>query len=215
MKIPFELPSFYPILDADLLARRGVRAVDAGEAILEGGARILQFRHKSFFSRDTFDEARVIAHLCAEAGALFVMNDRADMAILVGSALHLGQDDLPPADARAILPVGSIIGYSTHNRRQLRQADGEPVDYVAVGPIYQTGSKRNPDPALGVDELKKLRSLTEKPLVAIGGITRATAPAVWMAGADSVAVIGDLVPDDCSKETLRARTKEWLQLQKK
>ena len=215
MSTPLELPAFYPILDTGFLDRRGVRAVDAAEAILEGGARILQFRHKSFFSRDTFDDARAIAGLCAQAGALFVLNDRADMAMLLGSALHLGQEDLPPADARAIMPGGRIIGYSTHNQNQLREADREPVDYIAIGPVFQTGSKRNPDPVLGVDALSRLRGLTRKPLVAIGGITRATAPAVWKAGLDSVAVISDLIPDDGSKETLRARTEEWLQLQKK
>ena len=215
MTIPLVLPAFYPILDTELLDLRGVRAVAAAEAILEGGARILQFRHKLFFSRDTFGQASAIAGLCAEAGALFVMNDRADMAMLLGSALHLGQEDLPPADARAIMPAGSTIGYSTHNLHQLCEADREAIDYIAIGPVFQTGSKRNPDPVLGVDQLKSLRGVTRKPLVAIGGITRATAPAVWEAGVDSVAVIGDLIPDDCSKETLRARTQEWLQLRKK
>lgn len=209
-----DLPAFYPILDTELLASRGLGTVAAAETILEAGARILQYRHKLFLSRDNFDEASKIAKLCSQAGALFVMNDRADMAMLLGSALHLGQDDLPPADARRLLP-GAIIGFSTHNERQFREADREPVDYIAIGPMFPTASKRNPDPVVGVDALKRLRGLTGKPLVAIGGITRANAAAAWTAGADSVAVIADMIPEHCSKECLRQRTTEWLQLQKK
>ena len=209
-----DLPAFYPILDTELLASRGLGAVAAAETILEAGARILQYRHKLFFSRDNFEEAFTIAGFCSQAGALFVMNDRADMAMLLSSALHLGQDDLPPSDARRLLP-GAIIGFSTHNERQFLEADREPVDYIAIGPMFPTASKRNPDPVVGVDELKKLRGLTGKPLVAIGGITRANAAAAWTAGADSVAVIADMIPEHCSKECLRQRTTEWLQLQKK
>lgn len=209
-----DLPAFYPILDTELFASRGLGAVAAAETILEAGARILQYRHKLFFSRDNFEEASTIAGFCSQAGALFVMNDRADMAMLLGSALHLGQDDLPPSAARRLLP-GAVIGFSTHNERQFREADREPVDYIAIGPMFPTASKRNPDPVVGVDELKRLRGLTGKPLVAIGGITRGNAAAAWAAGADSVAVIADMIPEHCSKESLRQRTTEWLQLQKK
>ena len=193
------LPAFYPIIDADL-----VSAVDAAEAMLQAGARILQYRKKSFFSRAAFEEAGRIAELCRGAGALFVVNDRADIAILLNAALHLGQDDLAPADARRILPAGSIIGFSTHNEQQLRAADLEPVDYLAIGPIFATGSKQNPDPVVGLDRLRSLRSITAKPLVAIGGITRDLAPLVFEAGADSVAIIGDLIPN------VRARAEEWM-----
>ncbi len=99
------------------------------------------------------------------------------------------------ADARRILPAGSIIGFSTHNEQQLRAGDSEPVDYLAIGPIFATGSKLNPDPVVGLDRLRTLRPLTQKPLVAIGGITRELAPQVFEAGADSVAIIGDLFPN--------------------
>jgi thiamine-phosphate pyrophosphorylase len=133
-----------------------------------------------------------------------VVNDRADVAKLLGAALHLGQDDLAPSDARRILPASSIIGFSTHNEQQLRAGDAEPVDYLAIGPIFATGSKQNPDPVVGVDRLRALRALTQKPLVAIGGITRELAPQVFQAGADSVAIIGDLFPN------LRARAEEWI-----
>ena len=194
------VPNFYPIVDN----------ADAAEAILEAGARILQFRHKSFFLRDVFEQAQRIAALCRDAGALFVINDRADIAMLLDAALHLGQDDLPPADARRIMPPGRIVGYSTHNADQLRAGDREPVDYLAIGPIFTTGSKQNPDPVVGLDRLRTLRALTQKPLVAIGGITRETALSVFEAGADSVAIIGDLYPQPRTKASLRARAEEWL-----
>jgi thiamine-phosphate pyrophosphorylase len=189
-----KLPPFYPIVDS----------VAAAEALLEAGARILQFRHKSFFSRQALEEASQIAELCRSAGALFMVNDRADIAKLLNAGLHLGQDDLAPSDARRILPAPSIIGFSTHNEDQLRSGDLEPVDYLAIGPIFATGSKQNPDPVVGLDGLRALRSLTPKPLVAIGGITRELAPKVFEAGADSVAIIGDLLPD------VRQRAEEWM-----
>ena len=210
--VQLNLPRFYPVLDTELLARRGLPVAAAAEAVLEGGARILQFRHKTFFSRDVFDEASLVAQLCDSAGSFFVMNDRADFAMLLRCWLHLGQDDLPPADARKILPARSIIGFSTHNERQLREADREPVDYLAFGPIFETRSKQNPDPVAGVEELKRVRPLTGKPLVAIGGITRERAAAVRAAGADSIAVVSDIIPEECSKKTVRERTEEWLQL---
>ncbi len=147
----FRLPAFYPVLDTGVLASRGLSATAAAEAILDAGARVLQFRHKEFFSRAVFEEAERVAALCRAANALFVMNDRADLAALLGAALHLGQDDLAPADARKILTPDGVIGFSTHNREQLRAADAEPVDYLAIGPIFATGSKQNPDPVLGVD----------------------------------------------------------------
>lgn len=202
-----KLPAFYPVLDADR-----VPAVLAAEAILEAGARILQFRHKSFFSRAAFNDASRISELCRQAGALFVVNDRADMAMLLESALHLGQDDIPPTDARRIMPAVSIIGFSTHNEQQLLAGDTEPVDYLAIGPIFATGSKQNPDPVVGLERLRTLRALTKKPLVAIGGITRESAPQVFKAGVDSVAIIGDLYPNPWTPASLRARVEEWIAL---
>jgi thiamine-phosphate pyrophosphorylase len=191
-----KLPAFYPI----------VSDVATAEALLEAGVQILQYRNKNFFSRQAFDDANRIAGLCRSAGALFVVNDRADVAALLNAALHLGQNDLSPTDARRILPASSIIGFSTHNERQLRAGNTEPIDYLAIGPIFATGSKQNPDPVVGLDRLRALRPLTQKPLVAIGGITRELAPQVFEAGADSVAVISDLFPNP------RARAKEWLEI---
>jgi thiamine-phosphate pyrophosphorylase len=205
----FRLPAFYPILDTGILAGRGLSALDAAEAILDAGARILQFRHKDFFSREVFEESEKVAALCRDVGALFVMNDRADFALLLGAALHLGQDDLHPSDARKLLPPPALIGFSTHNREQLRAGDSYAVDYLAIGPIFATGSKKNPDPVVGGTELRALRSETDKPLVAIGGITRETARSILEAGADSLAVIGDLFPTPLTKAALRQRTAEW------
>jgi thiamine-phosphate pyrophosphorylase len=168
----------------------------------------LQFRHKGFFSRETFRQAREIAALCRDSGAQFIVNDRADIAKLLDAGLHLGQDDLSPSDARLVLN-GATIGFSTHTEAQLRAASAEPVDYLALGPIFGTSTKLNPDPMVGLDELRRLRPLTTHPLVAIGGITRANARSVLDAGADSVAVISDLFPEDGN---IRARVEEWISL---
>lgn len=203
------LPPFYPILDTDTAARREIAPVAAAARILEAGARILQFRHKGFFSRDVFQQAGEIAALCRDAGALFVINDRADIARLLGAALHLGQDDLTPTDARRLLGDRVFIGFSTHNEAQLRAAENEPADYLAFGPIFGTSSKLNPDPVVGLDELRRLRALTSRPLVAIGGITRSNARSVIEAGGDSVAVISDLFPEDGN---IRGRAEEWLRI---
>jgi thiamine-phosphate pyrophosphorylase len=202
------LPRFYPILDSHTAQRRGIDPVAAAGQILEAGARILQFRHKGFFSREIFGTMERIAGLCRNAGVTFVVNDRADLARIFGAALHLGQDDLPPSAARRIVADGTMIGFSTHNDEQLGAAAEEPADYLALGPVFGTVSKENPDPVVGVDGFRRLRPLsTRRPVVAIGGITRENARAVLDAGADSVAVIGDLFPENGD---LRGRVEEWL-----
>jgi thiamine-phosphate pyrophosphorylase len=203
-----KLPRVYPILDTATLTRRQIAPETAAASILEGGAEILQLRHKGHWSRSIFESARSIAALCREAGALFVVNDRADFAMLLGSGLHVGQDDLPPRDAHSLIGSEAVLGFSSHNPAQLCAAGGEPVDYVALGPIFGTASKENPDPVVGVEELRRCRALVDKPLVAIGGITLESAPAVWAAGADSVAVIGGLLPQGGAAE-LRRRMEEW------
>ena len=204
------LPRFYPILDTELLARYALSAQEAAEALLSVGARILQFRHKSDFDRQTFSTAERVAELCRRSNATFVVNDRADIALLLDAALHVGQDDLAPADARKVIGGARTLGFSTHNERQLLASKDEPIDYVAIGPIFTTGSKRNPDPVVGIDELRRLRVLAGRPLVAIGGITRHNALEVMNAGADSVAVVGDLIPQDPNPRTIRQRAEEWM-----
>ena len=207
-----KLPRVYPILDTESLERRGIRPVTAAAAFIEGGAVILQIRHKGHWGREFFEAARQVARLCREGGAELMVNDRADFALLLGAGLHLGQDDLAPRDARRLMGPGAAIGFSSHNQTQLSAAGGEPVDYVALGPVFGTGSKRNPDPVIGVEEIRRCRGLVDKPLVAIGGITLQNAIEVWEAGADSVAVIGGLLPEPATAQSLRERMEEWRRL---
>jgi thiamine-phosphate pyrophosphorylase len=202
-------PRVYPILDTETLAQHGIALDTAAAALLEGGAGILQVRQKGHWTRQVFESARQVACLCREAGALLVVNDRADFAMLLEGGLHIGQEDLAPRDARKLIGPDALLGFSSHNLEQLSAAGGEPVDYVALGPVYPTSSKHNPDPVVGVDEVRRLRPLIDKPLVAIGGITRANAAGAFNAGADSVAVISDLVPQCPTARSLRERMEEW------
>jgi thiamine-phosphate pyrophosphorylase len=208
----FTLPRLYPILDTGTLEARGFPVERAADGFLEGGTGILQFRHKGHWSRAIFEAAQAVARMCRRAGAQLIVDDRADIAMLLDAGLHLGQEDLPPRDARRLMGPDAVIGYSSHNPQQLSATGGEPVNYVAFGPVFPTASKRNPDPVTGVELLRECRALVEKPLVAIGGITRDRAPAVFAAGADSVAVIGDLLPEALTSQSLRQRMEEWQRL---
>jgi thiamine-phosphate pyrophosphorylase len=204
-----KLPAFYPILDTEVALRRGIDPVKAAQQILDAGARILQYRHKAFLSREAFAWLENIAALTQAAGAILIVNDRADLAKMFDAALHLGQDDLLPSVARRVVGPDTMVGFSTHNEVQLRAACDEPVDYLALGPLFGTVTKENPDPTVGLDDFRRLRPLSKRPLVAIGGITRANALQAIDAGADSVAVIGDLFPDDGN---ISARTAEWIRI---
>lgn len=176
------------------------------EAILAGGAKLLQLRAKDVPTGELVALARAAQACAASAGARLIINDRADVAKLVGAAgVHLGQDDLPPAAAREILGPDGVIGISTHNLDQVDAAirDGG-IDYLAFGPIFATTSKRNPDPVQSLGALSVLRGRCRLPLVAIGGITESTAPDVLAAGADAVAVIGAIAgADDPAQATRR------------
>src|SRR5262249_25516291 len=140
---------------------------------------------------------------------LFVLNDRADFAKLLHVALHVGQRDLPPVAARRVIS-DEVMGLSTHNAEELARANEEPVEYLSLGPIFPTTSKDRPDPALGLDGLEKLRPLTAKPLVAIGGIKFENALDVLRVKADSVAVISGLIPEKCDRKSFRRRAEEWI-----
>jgi thiamine-phosphate diphosphorylase len=180
-------------------------------ALLNAGAEIIQYRHKAAFTETQFQEAKQIAELCRRAGARFIMNDRADFARILGCGLHLGQDDLPVASARSLLGPDQPIGLSTHNEQQFREALAQPADYFAVGPIFGTSSKGNPDPEVGLRMLTDLRRLTKLPLVAIGGIGMKSAAAVLESGADSIALISGLLPEEHGNLTaLERRVSEWL-----
>lgn len=204
------LPRLYPILDTLTLERAGVPLLEAASAILEAGAGILQLRHKGHFSRDLFEMAAHLAVMCEQTGVALVVNDRCDIARLLNAHVHVGQDDLMPTFVRQLSGPGTVIGFSTHNRAQLEAANREPVDYHALGPIFATVSKEQPDPVLGLEGLRSLRPLSERPLVAIGGITLHNAAAVLAAGADSVSVIGGLIPERATRTSIRQRTEEWL-----
>ena len=207
------LPRFYPIIDASYFRT----ATDPTSALLrfaselvKGGALLIQYRNKSGSAREMLGHTRELRRVLGDQVKL-IMNDRADLCLAAGfDGVHLGQDDLSPAAARKIFDAtekgGSLwIGYSTHNPEQLRDADRMPVDYIAVGPIFSTSSKANPDPVIGLGGVREARRLTSKPLVAIGGITRQNAQSVLNSGADSVAVISDVVesPHKSTEEFLR------------
>jgi thiamine-phosphate pyrophosphorylase len=157
-----------------------------------------------------FDLAVALNRRCIDRGTTFVMNDRADVARVLGCGLHVGQDDLPCAEARSVMGVG-LLGFSTHNAAQLESAPAE-ADYLALGPIFSTGSKENPDPVVGLKQLREWRRLSKRPVVAIGGITAENARHVIDAGADSVAVIGGLYAGTLTLDLLRERTDAWLRL---
>ena len=209
MHTNFRPRRFYPIIDTAVLAGSGFVPVDVAEEAAAAGAKILQYRHKDNWTQAQFDEAKAIAAICAASEILFIVNDRADFAHLLGAGLHIGQDDLPPVASRKVI-AKSVIGFSTHNALQLRRAGEEPVDYLSLGPIFATQSKQRPDPVVGMDGLAALRVLTTKPLVAIGGITLENAPKVLSAGASSVAVISGILPHSSGRAQLRELLEEWV-----
>lgn len=191
MATPFRFPSrLYPIIDPS--GGPYPDAVALAEAILKGGAPFVQLRCKGMDTRSFVSCARAVQALCACYGAQLIVNDRADIALLVGAAgVHLGQSDLPPTVVRPWLGHGAIIGFSTHNVGQARAAaELGVVDYIGVGPIFPTASKENPDPVIGLDGLREVRRAVNLPIVAIGGITPETMDEVLAAGADAVAMIG-------------------------
>lgn len=195
----FRLPRLYAIIDAGVLASRvpseklTAAVCDFAAELAAGGVTLIQYRAKKLSSREMLSHARELRRVLGPEVTLF-MNDRADLCLAAGfDGVHVGQEDLSPEGARAVLGNRLWVGVSTHNEEQAKRADAAPVDYIAIGPAYQTGSKENPDPVVGLDGIRRVRGLTRKPLVAIGGITRANARAVIEAGADAVAVIGDLI----------------------
>jgi len=175
------------------------------EELAAAGCTLLQYRNKSGDARRMLDEAREL-RVRLGATVKLIMNDRADLCLVSGfDGLHVGQDDLSPESARRIIGPARWLGVSTHNPEQLAEADKTSADYLAIGPIFTTASKAKPDPVVGLAGVRRARELTHKPLVAIGGITRANARSVIEAGADAVAVISDLLrdPGKSAEEFLR------------
>lgn len=195
-------PPLYAILDPSLSS---IPVVDLAGVLADAGVRLMQLRDKGASGgawgpggvrvngRRLLASARELIAQTADRGVKVIVNDRPDIAAIAGAAgVHVGQDDLPVEDARRICGTRCWVGVSTHNMEQLREAASSSADYIAVGPIFPTSSKENPDPVVGLEFLRAARQITSKPLVAIGGITRATVADVWRAGADSVAVIRDI-----------------------
>lgn len=205
---PLRLPRLYAIADAEDLARRGVGVADFARELRAAGVRVLQYRDKSASPREILRNATVIRKAFAGTDCRMILNDRADLAVLAGwNGVHVGQDDLSPEDARRVVGPGRIVGTSTHTDEQVRLADASCADYVAVGPVFATGTKLDAEPVIGLEGVQLARALTAKPIVAIGGITRANAASVWAAGADSVAVISGLFADG---ETVQGVAEDFL-----
>lgn len=186
------LPRLYAILEASRFPDTPALLYVAGE-LQTGGVTLLQYRNKTGSARRILEDARELKRRVSESVRL-IMNDRADLCVAAGfDGVHVGQDDLSPEGARRVIGPGLILGVSTHNPKQLQESNSTSADYLAIGPVFGTSTKENPDPVVGIDGVRRARALTRKPLVAIGGITRENVRTVIEAGADSVAVISDLL----------------------
>jgi thiamine-phosphate pyrophosphorylase len=200
-----KLPRLYAILDASLVPDNEVLYASAQE-LASGGVTLLQYRNKRGNAGQMLEQARELKRRVGGSVKL-IMNDRADLCLAAGfDGVHVGQDDLSPEGARKVIGKNLWLGVSTHNPEQVRQANQTSADYIAVGPVFPTASKPNPDPVIGLEGVRQARVLTRMPLVAIGGITRANARSVIEAGADSVAVISDLLRE------LRKSAEEFLRI---
>ncbi|HZC21808.1 MAG TPA: thiamine phosphate synthase [Candidatus Binatia bacterium] len=198
------LPRLYAILDAGCFPSTPA-LLSAAEELVAAGCTLVQYRNKSGNARVMLEQARELAK--SRNSARLIMNDRADLCLAADfDGVHVGQDDLSPESVRKIIGPDRWLGVSTHNPEQLSEADLTSADYLAIGPVFATSSKERPDPVVGLEGVRRARSLTRKPLVAIGGITRVTAASVIEAGADSVAVISDLLRDP------RKSAEEFLQI---
>jgi thiamine-phosphate pyrophosphorylase len=202
-------PRLYAILDIDLVARRQRAPLDVLDVWLDAGITLIQLRAKTMAAGAMLELADEMAGRCRRRGARFIVNDRADVARMCGAdGVHVGQDDLRPERLRAMYPEPAMIGFSTHNERQIEEAWAQPISYLAVGPVFGTTSKERPDPVIGIDGVRMAAAAASRravPLVAIGGISIALAPQVLAAGAASVAVIADLLVGD-----LATRARDFL-----
>ncbi len=190
---PAGLPRLYAIADIGPL-RSFERLVEFVGELRAAGVELIQYRNKRGGAREMLQHGRELRRVAR--GIRLIMNDRADLALAAEwDGVHVGQEDLSPEGARTVVGERLWVGVSTHNPEQVSEAAKAPVDYVAVGPVFETATKENPDPVIGLEGVRRARELTNKPLVAIGGITRANCRSVIEAGADSVAVIADLLSD--------------------
>jgi thiamine-phosphate pyrophosphorylase len=186
------LPRVYPITDVRLA---GLSHAEQVRRLIDGGATLIQLREKDRPPKQFYPDALEALAVARYRGVRLIVNDRVDIALAVGAdGVHLGQDDLPPAEARKLLGDDKIIGFSTHSIEQARRALEEPIDYIAIGPVFGTSTKENPDPTVGPETVIRVRQIIgpDIPLVAIGGIDITNLRSVLDAGADSAAVIGAL-----------------------
>ena len=200
------LPRLYVILDAALTT---LPERDCALGLAGAGVRLIQYRPKTAPARQLLESSSALAQALVPRGVAFFVNDRPDVAYLAGaSGVHVGQDDLDVEAARRVMGAGKFVGVSTHNLEQFERAAASSADYIAVGPVFSTSSKANPDPVVGIEFLRRVRALTEKPIVAIGGITLERASSVIEAGAESVAVISGILnapdPGDRAKQYINA-----------
>lgn len=194
MSAPLRLPPLYPIVDVrGSSAADRSRALDLAVELARAGADLLQLRAKTQASGDLAGLATAMRERLQPLGCRLIVNDRADIALVAGAAgVHVGDEDLPPSAARRILPEGAIVGYSTHSLAEVEEAAGLPVDYLGFGPVFESPTKPGARRPRGVDALAAVCRAARQPVVAIGGVTLASAPALWAAGAASVAVIGEI-----------------------
>ena len=186
------VPRLYAIVDAAAFRKVEDLTTFATE-LIAGGCTVLQYRNKNGNAGEMRRQALALK-ISAVGEVKLIMNDRADLCLAADfDGVHIGQDDLSPESVRGIIGSGRWLGVSTHNPEQIKQADRDSADYLAIGPVFSTSSKAKPDPVVGLEGVRQARELTRKPLVAIGGISRANAASVIEAGADSVAVISDLL----------------------
>jgi thiamine-phosphate pyrophosphorylase len=207
-------PALYAILDAspEFSSGSALSIAEIALRLAEGGVELFQYRDKRGSGRRIQENSQELCDRLGPNRIRVIVNDRADIAAMTGAGgVHVGQDDLPVEDARKICGAPLWVGVSTHNLEQLRAADATSADYIAVGPVFPTGTKANPDPVVGLEFLRAARRITRKPLVAIGGITVESAGDVYQAGADSIAVIRDLMA--ASDPAQRAR--EYLAIAKR
>jgi thiamine-phosphate pyrophosphorylase len=185
-------PQIYPLTD---IALSGLSHAEQVERLCDGGATLIQLREKNLPTLEFYGQARAALTVARQRGARVIVNDRVDIALALGAdGVHLGQYDLPPEAARRLLGERAIIGFSTHDADQARQAVKLPVNYLAIGPIFSTQTKANPSPEVGLDGLRAVRQIVGSlPLVAIGGITEFNAQEVIEAGADAVALVSALL----------------------
>ena len=201
MKNLLTLPRLYAIVDAEVLTARGVLLADFARDLRAAGVGLVQYRNKNGSPQDVLRAAAILREVFAGSPCRLILNDRADLAVLANfDGVHVGQGDLSPEDARRVVGPDRIVGFSTHTDEQARIAEQSSADYIAIGPIFATGTKPDASPIVGLEGVRRARALTTKPLGAIGGITRANARSVIDSGADSVAVISALFAANESPE---------------